>query len=422
MEPVPVAVLGYGNAARTFHIPFVRSLPDLYRLAVVMQRPRAPGATGPVAQTDLPGVSVQPTVEKALEALPQGPALVVITTDNASHFSYAKQALNAGKHVLVEKPISVCEKDILELDALALNKGLVCTVYQNRRFDGDFLTLRALLNGSPSNPSSIGLPTYFESRFDRFRPIAKGGWRENVDPEREGGGMLWDLGAHLVDQVTTLFGEPVSVTGFVRNQRGQGPQQVDDDWLAILQYGMPAALPSDSYAPGLQVGGLRVVLGSTCLSAHVDSEQPRFRVEGTLGSYVKSGTDPQEAQLKKGWSPRTHGEAFGLYEESASRALRMGRLTTTKVRNEPVTAANPPTLVSSDIPTLPGRYALLYANVAEAISAADSAAIRSSTPAQIRDAIDNVLEIRLDEVALSTRVLCTIRASAAECRTISLRT
>ncbi|WFD33250.1 hypothetical protein MCUN1_000063 [Malassezia cuniculi] len=420
MEPIPVAVLGYGNSARTFHIPFIESLPDLFRLAVVMQRPRGEGSSSPAAQKDLPHVSVQPTVEQALAALPQGPALVIVTTDNASHFGYAKLALEAGKHVLVEKPVSVSEKDIRALDELALAKGLVCTVYQNRRFDGDFLTLRTLLAGSKTRPSSIGMPTYFESRFDRFRPIAKGGWRENVDPETEGGGMLWDLGAHLVDQAVSLFGAPESVTGFVRNQRGQGPLQVDDDWLAILHYAKPQPLAEDSFAPGVQLGGLRVVLGSTCLSAHVQSEQPRFRVEGTLGSYVKLGTDPQEGQLKKGWTPRTHPDAFGAYEDTDPHELRMGRLTTTQIREEPVTAANPPTLVSSDIPTLPGRYILLFSNVAEAISAADAATKRSASPQQIRESINKVLEIRLENVALATRVLCMIRTSSQEGRTLYL--
>lgn len=418
MEPIPVAVLGFGNAARTFHIPFILSLPDLFRLAVVMQRPRGEQSAGPVAHVDLPDVSVQPSVDKALEALPKGPALVIVTTDNASHFPYTKQALEAGKHVLIEKPASLSEHDILELDKLAFSKGLVCTVYQNRRFDGDFLTLRSLLADSPSRCSSIGLPTYFESRFDRFRPVAKGGWRESVDPEHAGGGMLWDLGSHLVDQVVTLFGPPQSVTGFVRNQRGQGPEDVDDDWLAVLQYAPSEPLPQGSFAPGLRLGGLRVVLGSTCLSAHVDNEQLRFIVKGTLGSYVKHGTDPQEGQLKRGWTPRTHGSTFGMYEESAPRSLKMGRLTTTQTRYEPVTATNPPTLVASDIPTLPGRYALLLSNVSEAICAADAATMRSASPEEVRDAINRVLEVRLDQVLIATRVLCMIRTSAKEGRTL----
>ena len=150
----------------------------------------------------------------------------------------------------------------------------------------------------------------------------------------------------------------------------------------------------------------------------MDNEQLRFIVKGTLGSYVKHGTDPQEGQLKRGWTPRTHGSTFGMYEESAPRSLKMGRLTTTQTRYEPVTATNPPTLVASDIPTLPGRYALLLSNVSEAICAADAATMRSASPEEVRDAINRVLEVRLDQVLIATRVLCMIRTSAKEGRTL----
>ena len=161
----------------------------------------------------------------------------------------------------------------------------------DRRFDGDFLTVKALLTDvSPAQPSALGIPTYFESRFDRFRPIAKVGWREEVDPDEEGGGMLWDLGAHLVDQVVSLFGPPQTVFGTVRNQRGQGNSAVDDDWMGILSYPTTHPLPGDEFASGTRLAGLQVIVGSTCLSTHVEAEQPRFRIEGTRGSYAVSYT------------------------------------------------------------------------------------------------------------------------------------
>ncbi|WFD31640.1 hypothetical protein MSPP1_002679 [Malassezia sp. CBS 17886] len=419
MSPIPVAVLGYGNSARTFHIPFIGALPDAFYVAVVLQRARRAGSSAPVAAADLPGVQVAADIGAALAALPEGEGLVVITTDNASHFPYAKQALEHGKHVLVEKPVAVDEKDVVSLELLARSKGLVCTAYQNRRFDGDLLTLQTLLRDTaPSVPSALGVPTYFESRFDRFRPMAKGGWREEVDPETQGGGTLWDLGAHLVDQAVSIFGPPESVFGLMRNQRGQGSEHVDDDWLAVLSYPRMNPLPGDAHAPGTRPQGLRVVLGSTCLSTHTDAEQPRFRVEGTHGSYVKTGTDPQESQLKRGWLPGTHGDAFGAYEDTDPAAVRFGRLTTSQRSDEPATPANPPKLAACDIPTLPGRYLNLYINLYDTIRAAEDARARGASVDQVNTVIDGALLVRLDQAATTTRVLRLIRQSAEEGRVL----
>ncbi|WFC96205.1 hypothetical protein MBRA1_002861 [Malassezia brasiliensis] len=399
MTPIPVALLGYGNSARTFHLPFVKSLPDQFQLHVVLQRPRPEGSTSPNAALDLPDVQVVPDIDAALSALPEG-GLVIITTNNASHFPYAEKALKANMHVLVEKPVAVHEDEVHKLAELAHSVGKVCTVYQNRRFDGDYLTLKSLIKhqGGP-NPSALGVPTYYESRFDRFRPIAKGGWRESVDPETEGGGMLWDLGAHLVDQTVSLFGAPESVFGLVQNQRGQGPENVDDDWLAVLTYPPRDPPKEETFAPGQRLGELRAVLGSTCLSAHTDAEQSRFRVEGTLGSYVKKGTDPQEVQLKLGWTPATHPDAFGSYPSDAPSSLRFAQLTTSQP-NEEVSGSNPPKLAVASIPTLPGRYIDLYTNLAETICAVN-AAPNAEEAASI---VDKLLDIKLEHVA--TQVHC----------------
>lgn len=277
------------------------------------------------------------------------------------------------------------------------------------------MTLKSLLESHiPSHPSALGLPTYFESRFDRFRPIAKGGWRENVDPETEGGGTLWDLGAHLVDQAVALFGAPETVFGMVRNQRGQGPENVDDDWLAILTYTPVVPVKGDSFAPEKKLGGLRIVLGATCLSTHVDAEQPRFRVEGTLGSYVKKGTDPQETQLKLGWTPQSHPDTFGLYDDNAPASLRLARLTTSLPEQE-VSATNPPKLAVSDIPILPGRYIDLYNNLADTINAANAAPNHEEATV----AINRLLSVKLNQVSIATRILRLIRESAKEGRILS---
>ena len=240
-----------------------------------------------------------------------------------------------------------------------------------------------------------------------------------MDPVKEGGGMLWDLGAHLVDQVVSLFGPPSTIFGTVRNQRAQGATQVDDDWMAILTYPTMLPLPATACPAGARLGGLRVVLGSSCLSTHVDAEQFRFRVEGTAGSYVKHGTDPQEGQLKLGWTPASKGDAFGVYQDHEPAAVRLGRLTTTVQDNKPVTAAAPPRLTASDIPTLPGSYISLYLNLFDAIQAATQAA-QSGQPAS--DAIDSILDIQLGQVAISTRVLRLIRQSSEEGRVLAWAT
>lgn len=130
MTPIPVALLGYGNSARTFHLPFLKSLPQRFRLEVVLQRTRPEGSTSPNAALDLPNVQVVPDIDAALNILPEG-GLVIITTDNASHFPYAEKALRAKQHVLVEKPVAVNEQQVDELDQLARTMGRVCTVYQS---------------------------------------------------------------------------------------------------------------------------------------------------------------------------------------------------------------------------------------------------------------------------------------------------
>lgn len=205
--PISVAVVGYGSSARTFHIPFILSLPDLFHLHTIQQRPNS--KSGPPASQDYPNVRIAPSLEaifegndgNGIEALPPR-SLVIITTANETHNEFALKAMRNGHHVVVEKPAALTIAEAESLLKTSTEFGLVCSAYQNRRLDNDFLTLRSLLT-SPRNdstqPSPIGQPTLVESRFDRYRPFAKGGWREEVTPEK-GGGMLWDLGAHLIDQ------------------------------------------------------------------------------------------------------------------------------------------------------------------------------------------------------------------------------
>lgn len=210
--PICVAVIGYGSSARTFHIPFILSLPDLFHLHTIQQRSNS--KSGPPASKDHPNVRIAPFLEAVFEgndgdgtgALPPK-SLVIITTSNETHNDFALKAMKAGHHVVVEKPAALSILEAESLLKVSNEFGLVCSAFQNRRLDNDFLTLRSLLTSprsDPTQPSPIGQPTLVESRFDRYRPFSKGGWREQVTPEK-GGGMLWDLGAHLIDQGESSF-------------------------------------------------------------------------------------------------------------------------------------------------------------------------------------------------------------------------
>ncbi|SJX61869.1 related to protein with NADP(H) oxidoreductase activity [Sporisorium reilianum f. sp. reilianum] len=424
-SPIPVCVVGFGNSARTFHLPFVLALPQLFTLHSIQQRPRtaANASSSPDASKLFSNVTVLPDFDAVLTSLPKN-GLIIVTTTNDTHFPFAKRALEAGFNVLVEKPVATNEADVQVLIDLQEKTGKLCAVYQNRRFDGDFLTIQSLLADKGAEPSALGVPTYFESRFDRFRPYAKGGWREEVDPDTQGGGMLWDLGSHLIDQALFLFGPPESVTGFVRNQRNQGPAAVDDDWLAILNYASSAPLPPSSPASGSKIGGLRVSLGATCLSSHVDAEQPRFRVEGTRGSYEKRGTDPQENQLKLGWTPSSHPDEFGVYSDTADPdSIRFGRLTTMVRSDEDLSlptsgagaASKQPQLCVANIPTLPGRYIDLFANVAASIRAASEAEAQRRNAAE---ALRKVSLVGVERTLNAVKLIKLIRESSVQGKTL----
>ena len=226
------------------------------------------------------------------EALIADPAidLVVVATPNTSHAPLAQAALAAGKHVVIDKPLalSVAEADALIADARG--RGRVLSVFHNRRWDGDFLTVERLLR-----EETLGAPMLAQMHWDRFRPAIKPGWRET--PEA-GAGLLADLGPHLIDQALTLFGAPESVSADVGLQR-EGT--TTDDYFALL----------------LRYGRLRVELGAATLVA---APRPRFALHGTRGSFVKHGIDPQEAVLRAGGAPDLPG-----YGEDA--AADWGQLT-----------------------------------------------------------------------------------------------
>jgi scyllo-inositol 2-dehydrogenase (NADP+) len=210
-----------------------------------------------------------------LDELLERSDLVVVATPNTTHFELAATALKAGKHVVVDKPFTVTVDEADELIALANERQRVLTVFHNRRWDGDFLTVRKVL-------PQLGDVMLFEAHWDRFRPEIKQGWREEPEP---GSGLLSDLGPHLIDQALMLFGMPDAIGADILAQRGDA--KVDDYFDLTLHY-----------------GARRISLKSSSLTA---AARPRFALYGTAGSFVKYGLDPQEAQLKAGMDPRDEG-------------------------------------------------------------------------------------------------------------------
>jgi predicted dehydrogenase len=268
-------LVGYGFAGQTFHAPVLSAVPGLELAAVASSQPHK-------VQADWPGVAVVPDV--AALAARADIDLVVVATPNAQHHPVARTALEAGKHVVVDKPFTLDVAEARDLALLAKGNNLVLSVYQNRRFDADFLTLKDLIAAG-----ELGRPVYFESHFDRFRPEVRARWREQAVP---GAGLWVDLGAHLVDQAVQLFGRPDTLqldTAALRDGA-----VVEDYFHAVLRYEAGPHAPS------------RVVLHATTLAAHA---APRYIVHGTRGSFVKHGVDTQEDALRAGGRPP--GEEWG---------------------------------------------------------------------------------------------------------------
>lgn len=270
---IRVGLAGYGLAGSVFHAPLIRACERLQLSAVLTSRD-APERVG------------------SLDELLERSDLVVVATPNATHFEIAAAALNAGKHVVVDKPFAVTVDEADGLIALAKERGLMLTVFHNRRWDSDFLTVRKVL-------PELGAVMLFEAHWDRFRPAIKRGWREEPRP---GGGVLSDLGPHMIDQALVLFGMPEAISADVLAQRKGA--KVDDYFDLTLHY-----------------GARRVRLACSTL---VSDSRPRFAVHGTAGSFVKYGLDPQEAQLKAGMDP--HDRDFGVDPNNGTLTFGDGRV------------------------------------------------------------------------------------------------
>ena len=354
-DEIGVGVIGFGLAGRVFHAPFVSAVPGL-RLRKFVER-----STGH-AHAAYPATTTVRSVEELLD----DPAirLVVVGTPNETHFSLAKQALAAGKHVVIDKPFAGTSAEAEELIALAAAKGVLVAPFHNRRWDGDFLTVKKILaDGTLQRLVTI------ESHFDRYRPIPREGtWKEAENPAN---GLLFDLGPHLVDQMLALFGMPQTITASVRSDRDA--TAIEDAFDICLGY------------PGML---------AWCRSSMIACDaSPRFLLHGTAGSYKKFGLDPQEPALVAGAKVPVMGSPEPWLPEVEE---HWGTLT---VAPE---LADPATLLKSQVQTLPGDYRNFYANVRDAIFGKTELAVPSQAGLDV---------IRLLELA---------RISSAEGRTVSL--
>ncbi|OKL41482.1 oxidoreductase [Pontibacter flavimaris] len=267
-QPINVGLLGFGMAGRTFHAPFISNVPGLRLKKIKANREESIA----LARTRFPEAEVVPSEEDVFSD--KSIDLVVIATANPTHYPLAKAALQAGKHVLVDKPFTITSTEAEELILLAKEKQKVLTVYQNRRWDSDFKTVQQVVQAG-----LLGRLVEYEAHFDRYRnEIKPNTWKEEALP---GAGILYDLGAHLIDQALYLFGEPLEVYADVQVQRELS--QVTDYFEVVLHYKSMKAI--------LKAGML------------VREPGPHFILHGTEGSFVKYGMDVQEEHLKAGRFP-----------------------------------------------------------------------------------------------------------------------
>lgn len=268
---IRVALIGYGLAGACFHGPTIAATAGLKLVTIVTANPERRER----ARRDHPGAHLVDRADHVFEQ-PSGHDLVVIATPNRTHAALALSALAAGQAVVVDKPFAPTAEEARRIIAEAQRRGLFVSVYHQRRWDSDTLTVRRLIT-----EGTLGDVLRFESRLERWRPMLTGGWRESAE-RHDGGGLLYDLGSHLVDQALHLFGPVQSV--YAELDRRRPGAAVDDDVFLALTH----------------VSGVRSHLWASALAAHPG---PRLRVLGSRAAYVKVHIDGQEAALAAGGRP-----------------------------------------------------------------------------------------------------------------------
>jgi scyllo-inositol 2-dehydrogenase (NADP+) len=314
-DEISVGLIGFGLAGRAFHAPVIRAVPGL-RLAAILQR------SADEAAKVYPDVKIVRSLDELL-SIPDI-RLIVVASPNETHHRFARQCLAADRDVLVDKPFTNTLDEAIDLVNFAKEKGRLLTVYQNRRFDGDFESLRQVIT-----EGALGRIVRFESCYDRFRPAMKpNAWRERSGP---GTGVYFDLAPHLIDHALVLFGLPQAVTCDLRMERDGAV--TDDSFDLTLHYPQ----------------GLRAVLRATMLAAAI---RPRFVVFGTKGAYFKNAFDRQEPALRAGRLPWAEPPTPQELEENSGT----------------LTIANPDgTTTERRVPPGTGDYRTLYANIRDAL-------------------------------------------------------
>ncbi|KAK4049143.1 hypothetical protein OIV83_004339 [Microbotryomycetes sp. JL201] len=368
-QPINVAVLGVGMSATVFHIPFIQALPDQFKLVTIFERSAT--ADRSRARELFPTVKVVNKLEDVISD--QTIQLVFVSTVNDTHYEYSKLALEAGKHVVCEKPLTPTSKAAYELAELAKDRNLVLAVYQNRRqvlahrWDADFLTIKKLIG-----EGAFGHLSEFQSNFDRYKNEAATTklWKEE---DRPGSGMHYDLGSHLVDQILDLFGKPDSVTAILRNSRSIGNPNVPDNFIIHLHYNAT----NERKLPLLATARQSIL--------SLQSPQLRFTIKGTDAAFIKHGLDVQEDQLKAGAHEAVARSDFGVEPENLQ-----GQLYTSEgMRN-----------VKSER----GSYISWFKNVADAIQSGDR----------------NKLIVTPEQAALVIEIIEAATVSSKEERTVQL--
>lgn len=332
-DPIRVAIVGYGLGGATFHAPFVATTPGAELAAIVARK----ADTVAHARQDHPGAEIVKTVA---ELAPLDIDVAVVTTPNATHVDIAGEVIELGIAAVVDKPLAPTAAAADDLIALAEDRGVPLTCYQNRRWDGDYLTVLSLLD-------ELGPVHRFESRFERWRPHVKESWKEIPGP---GAGILLDLGVHLVDQALHLLGPAADLYSEVGAIR-PGARVPDDAFLAI------------EHESG--------AVSHLWVSAIAGAPGPRFRVQGRNGAYVKKGMDPQEDALRAGGRPATP-------DWGRETPAQWGRFHTGEK--------------SHVVETVPGGYGIFYRELVEAL--------RTGGPMPV-DARDSAAGLRLLDQAVS---------------------
>lgn len=334
MVQIKTALVGYGSGGRIYNAPIVSSVEGFEISKILTSSPENVAA----AKKDFPEATVVSDYSE-ITADPEI-ALLVIILPNHLHYEFARKALEAGKHVVVEKPFTPTSAEADKLITLAKEKKLVLSVNHNRRWDSDFRTIQKLVK-----EERLGRIVEYEAHFDRFRNKVKEGWKEN--DEIPGSGILYDLGSHLIDQALTLFGQPDEIFADIRIQRDAA--EVPDNFELLLFYPQ-----------------LKVTLKAGML---VKEKGPTYSLYGTKGSFIKYGVDVQEEALKQGESPKGSSN-WGVEPEEI-----WGRLDTLEEQKR--------------IKSEPGDYRQVYKGVYDAIT---NGVKPSVTPEQARDVV-KVIEL-----------------------------